>query len=71
MQILTWLLTILSVYGVVLNIQHNRKCFYVWTFTNASWAVVDFSVGLYAQGTLFVIYTGLAVWGILKWKERK
>jgi len=67
-QTLTWLLTILSLFGVVLNIHHNRKCFYIWAFTNASWAVVDFSAGLHAQGVLFVIYTILALWGIIKWK---
>jgi nicotinamide riboside transporter PnuC len=67
--IFTAVLTVLALVGVVLNIKRKRACFYVWLFTNASWAVVDFYKGIPAQGLLFTIYTALAVWGILEWKE--
>ena len=67
--IFTAVLTVLALVGVVLNIKRKRACFYIWLFTNASWAVVDFYKGIPAQGLLFTIYTVLAVWGILKWKE--
>lgn len=67
--IFTAVLTVLALVGVVLNIKRKRACFYIWLFTNASWAVVDFYKGIPAQGLLFTIYTALAVWGILEWKE--
>ena len=67
--IFTAVLTVLALVGVVLNIKRKRACFYVWLFTNASWAVVDFYKGIPAQGLLFTIYTALAVRGILEWKE--
>ena len=67
--IFTAVLTVLALVGVILNIKRKRACFYTWLFTNASWAVVDFYKGIPAQGLLFTIYTALAVWGILEWKE--
>jgi hypothetical protein len=69
-NILTGILTILALAGVVLNIKKNHYCFYVWLFTNASWAVIDFYKGIPMQGVLFTIYTGLAVWGIIEWRRK-
>ncbi len=66
---LTWILAVLSIIGVVLNIKKKRICFYIWTVTNASWMTVDFIKGIHAQSFLFLIYTGLAVWGIIEWKK--
>jgi hypothetical protein len=65
---MTWALTILSLIGVVANIYKRRWCFHVWAFTNIAWAAVDFSYGIYSQAALQMIYFGLAIWGIIKWK---
>lgn len=70
-EILTWCLTIGAITGVVLNIKKRRECFYIWAVTNASWAIVDFKEGIPAQGTLFVVYFCLAIWGIWEWKQKK
>lgn len=69
--IFTSVLTILALIGVVLNIKKHIACFYIWLFTNLSWAVVDFYKGIPAQGMLFSIYTLLAVYGIYEWRKRK
>ena len=69
MTTFTWILTILAIIGVILNIQKRRICFFIWAFTNASWAVVDFIMDIPAQGILFTVYFGLAVWGIYAWKK--
>jgi nicotinamide riboside transporter PnuC len=66
----TWLLTLLSVIGVILNIQKKRSSFYIWAGTNACWAVVDYAHGLYSQSALFAIYFCLSVWGIIAWRTR-
>lgn len=68
---MTWLLTLLSLIGVILNIRKSHTCFYIWAFTNAMWAVVDFQKGVPAQGVLFTIYFGLAIWGIWEWRFKK
>jgi len=70
-EIYTYFLTVLALVGVVLNIKKRIECFYIWFFTNASWAVVDFYKDIPAQGILFTIYTGLAVYGILEWRKDK
>jgi nicotinamide riboside transporter PnuC len=66
----TWLLTVISLIGVVLNIRQDRRCFYIWTGTNTAWAAVDFHKGLHAQAAMFVVYLVLAVWGIYSWKTK-
>ena len=45
-----WMLTLLSLVGVVLNIKKKRICFIIWAITNLSWAIVDFKANLPAQG---------------------
>ena len=69
--IFTTILTILAIVGVVLNIKKKVACFYIWTFTNASWAFVDFYKGIPAQGILFSVYTVLAIYGIYEWRKKK
>lgn len=65
---MTWLLTALSLVGVVLNIKKRKACFMVWAITNAAWAVIDFQAGLPAQSALFVVYFLLCLWGIVAWR---
>ena len=67
----TWILTILSLTGVILNIYKMKVCFYIWLITNAVWAVVDFWQGIPSQGTIFVFQFFLAAWGIWQWRTKK
>jgi murein tripeptide amidase MpaA len=62
-----WLLTCLSICGVVLNVNKDPAGFLVWMFTNACWAVIDYRKRLYAQAFLFVVYFFLALWGWISW----
>lgn len=65
-----WLLVIGSLIGVVMNIKHDRRCFYIWAVTNATWAAVDFSHGLYSQAFLQAVYFALAIWGLIEWRPK-
>ncbi len=65
-----WLVTGLSILGVMLNIHKKRSCFIVWQITNVSWCIYDFSIDAYAQGSLFFIYYCLSVWGFYAWKVK-
>jgi len=67
---MTWILTCLSIVGVVLNIRKDRRGFVIWMFTNISWAVIDFRHGLYAQTVLFIVYFFLALWGWITWMKQ-
>ena len=61
-----WMVTAACLVGSIANIYKKRWCFVVWAVTNSIWVVYDFMIGEYAQGTLFVIHTILAVWGLIK-----
>ncbi len=68
---MTWALTVASIVGVVMNTRLDRRCFYVWTITNACWAIIDWQKGLYAQAALFAVYFCLAVYGVYEWRRRR
>jgi len=67
MEIMMWALAVLSITGVVLNVNKSPAGFAVWMFTNACWAVIDFRKRLYAQSFLFIVYFFLALWGFFSW----
>jgi len=67
-EIFYWLTALLSVIGVILNIQKNHLCFVIWSVTNFTWMVIDLNEGIYAQGILFLVYFILALWGLYKWR---
>ena len=68
MTALTWVLSVLSLAGVVLNIRKRRESFAIWTATNAAWAVIDLHAGLPAQAALMASYCGLSIWGLVAWR---
>lgn len=65
-----WVITVLSLCGVVLNIHKHKECFYIWAFTNGVWCVYDWNIGAKEQSVLFAVYFVLALWGIIKWQAK-
>jgi nicotinamide riboside transporter PnuC len=65
--VLTWLLTCLSVTGVILNVKKRRLCFVFFVVANMGWIAVNVHKEIYAQAFLFVVYTCLSVWGFVEW----
>ena len=68
-KILSWLITGLSLFGVILNIKKQRSCFVIWFFTNSFWCVYDWHIGAYSQSALFFVYALLAARGMREWKR--
>ena len=66
---MTWLVTALALVGVWLNIRKHVACFWIWAFTNAAWATVDWCAGIPAQAVLHGIYFVLALYGIHEWSK--
>ena len=64
-----WLVSAAALVGVVLNIRKRRECFAIWTLTNASWCVIDWQHGLFAQAALMSIYCILSLWGLWAWSR--
>lgn len=67
LDILTWVLTCTSVTAVVLNIKKKRFSFLIFLAANAGWIAVNLAKGIPAQAALFVVYSGLSVWGFIEW----
>ena len=66
-----WVITILSITGIILNIHKRKECFIIWAVTNFSWMIYDFHIKAYEQSFLFLIYFLLAIWGLIKWGKVK
>jgi len=66
--IIYWSITGVALVGVILNIEHDLRCFYIWTFTNAAFATRTFFLGAYEMTALFMVYFILAIVGIYRWK---
>ncbi len=71
METVYWVTAAASLVGVWLNIKQRAICFVLWTGTNATWAVVDYLHGIYAQAALQLVYFTLSIYGFLAWKKRR
>jgi len=65
----TWIVAAASLFATWLNVRGHVECFWIWTFSNAVWAGICFAHDLPAQGCLHVVYLGLAVWGLQRWRD--
>lgn len=68
-DVISWLNTLISIYGNFLVIGKKRIGFLVWIISNIVWIAIDYYTGLYAQAMLFVVYTFISAYGYIKWKE--
>lgn len=68
-ETVSWILTVIAIYGTYLNANKNAQGFYFWLISNSGFCVINFCNGMLAQGFLFGVYTVLAIIGIQKWQE--
>ncbi len=71
-ELVMWILAGLSIFGVVLNVHKDPAGFLVWMFTNACWAVIDFTKAFIRSGVpvrcvLFLGLVGLDQLGKMNW----
>lgn len=64
------MIAVFAVIGTVLNVYKKRICFLIWMITNATWIIIDFIYGVYAQSALMFVYFFLAIHGWFMWKEK-
>lgn len=69
--VLTWICSIISLLGTILNSNMNKYGNFIWIFTNMFWLIYDFSIGAYAQSLLYFIYFLLAIYGFIKWSMKE
>ena len=64
---LTVLFVATALAGAILNVLKRWQGFALWVVADVGLACVNFSAGEYAQGVLWVVYTGIAAWGLVGW----
>lgn len=69
--VFTWIFSIISLLGTILNSNMNKYGNFIWIFTNMFWLIYDFSIGAYAQSLLYFIYFLLAIYGFIKWSMKE
>lgn len=71
MQLISYIITLMSIVGTVANAFQKRWCFYVWILTNLFWIIYDVWIGAYGQAALYVANCITCVIGLRKWKNEK
>ncbi len=69
MTLILWITAAASLVAVWINIQRHVACFWIWAVTNAVWAWADATHGLAPQAALQIVYLGLSLYGISKWRD--
>jgi len=60
---------VITVAGVWLNIYKIRFCFYLWMVSNTVFAGMHWYLGSPSLVAMDIIFIGLAVHGLYKWKK--
>jgi hypothetical protein len=68
--VFTWVITVISLTGTILNVKKNALCFWLWAFGNIAWLSYDLSLELYSRAVLDVVQLVFAIWGINEWKKK-
>src|SRR4030042_5198628 len=67
---LAWLLSALSIFASYLNIKKRKICFVLFTLTNIGFIWLNIKGKLYGQIPMWIVYTGMNVWGYIAWGGR-
>jgi len=70
METIMWILTGVGVTAAFLNSRRRIEGFYLWLVCNAGWITIDILKEMYAQTTLFIIYSLLCIYGIYEWRKK-
>lgn len=62
-----WILTVVSLFGNLLNCMRVRLCFMLWIACNIGWLVIDIKAGTYSRAVLDIVQTGFAIFGFIRW----
>jgi len=65
---ITWILAAISISGNAFNVKKKVICFYIWSFAEILWLILDVCNGVYGRAFLDLVQLGFAVWGIYEWQ---
>ena len=72
MEVLTiigWVLTGISLIGVILNAYKRIEGFYLMLPSSIGWVIYNYYLDLYSQALLFFVYIFLNILGLYQWSK--
>ena len=60
---------LIAILGTVLNAQKKIVCFPIWIASNILLVILNLLIGVYAMVGLFVVYTGVSIYGWVSWAK--
>jgi len=69
--VLSWVMSAIALFGTILNAERNVYGFWFWLVSNMYMTIRFTYIGEYAQAVLFLVYTVLAVRGIIAWTKKE
>jgi len=66
---LAWGFSFFCVVGSICNVYKLWYSFLIWSICNVYFIFHNFMRKEYAQGTLFVVYLFISIWGLISWLE--
>lgn len=70
LEILTWVLFIVSFVGAIFNIKKRILGFVIWAGADVVFVAMYIYTETYASAVLFLMYTLVNLWGIYKWSKK-
>lgn len=68
-ELVSYVVTALAIYGVWLNNRKLKSCFYFWLITNSVTAAIHVYSGLYGLAIRDIVFFILAIEGLKKWSK--
>lgn len=69
-NIITWILTVISLVGNYLNCRKIRICFIIWILCNIGWMIYDLHGRIYSRALLDLVQTAFSIYGYISWGKR-
>lgn len=66
---MSWIATLLSVIGIILNAKKNIYCWPTWILSDILWVIIAILKQDYAQVLLWLIFGIAGIYGWWKWKH--
>ena len=71
MDLLGWVASILSIFGIYLNAKKNIWCWYVWLVSNVGWLIYYLDKKDLPAIVLWIAFACFNVYGLIMWKRSK
>ena len=71
MELLGWISSILSIFGIVLNAKKIIWCWYVWLISNVTWLIYYMDKRDLPAIVLWITFGAFNVYGLISWNKDK